>query len=204
MSNEWPGKIPVKCPHSYCDTNCVVPVEQVEYQCDGFLEKNKDTVNEEQINVLKASKVRSTHTYTLQYIESRSWQDLCAESHLNTSVYDTKYYEASSEIKAKKPAARGKLWHLVYCSLTKSPIWSLREAAPSAGHVETVLTPAVKTNAPSRFMIKRGLGFIYPSQTKLNIHRDTNTQEIRSLAKHDPQRIKMIVVHKCFATYCTL
>lgn len=30
---------------------------QVEYQCDGFLEKNKDTVNEEQINVLKASKV---------------------------------------------------------------------------------------------------------------------------------------------------
>ncbi|KAA0724617.1 Unconventional myosin-Va [Triplophysa tibetana] len=29
----------------------------VEYQCDGFLEKNKDTVNEEQINVLKASKV---------------------------------------------------------------------------------------------------------------------------------------------------
>lgn len=33
---------------------------QVEYQCDGFLEKNKDTVNEEQINVLKASKVSTT------------------------------------------------------------------------------------------------------------------------------------------------
>lgn len=32
----------------------------MEYQCDGFLEKNKDTVNEEQINVLKASKVRSS------------------------------------------------------------------------------------------------------------------------------------------------
>ncbi|XDV53287.1 hypothetical protein PO909_021839 [Leuciscus waleckii] len=31
--------------------------DKVEYQCDGFLEKNKDTVNEEQINVLKASKV---------------------------------------------------------------------------------------------------------------------------------------------------
>ncbi|KAG7253119.1 hypothetical protein CRUP_014171, partial [Coryphaenoides rupestris] len=31
-------------------------VYQVEYQCDGFLEKNKDTVNEEQINVLKTSK----------------------------------------------------------------------------------------------------------------------------------------------------
>ncbi|XP_037103661.1 unconventional myosin-Va isoform X11 [Syngnathus acus] len=30
--------------------------DKVEYQCDGFLEKNKDTVNEEQIKVLKASK----------------------------------------------------------------------------------------------------------------------------------------------------
>ncbi|KAG9341162.1 hypothetical protein JZ751_019601 [Albula glossodonta] len=30
--------------------------DKVEYQCEGFLEKNKDTVNEEQINVLKASK----------------------------------------------------------------------------------------------------------------------------------------------------
>uniref|UniRef100_H3CXZ8 Myosin VA n=1 Tax=Tetraodon nigroviridis TaxID=99883 RepID=H3CXZ8_TETNG len=32
--------------------------DKVEYQCEGFLEKNKDTVNEEQINVLKASKSR--------------------------------------------------------------------------------------------------------------------------------------------------
>ncbi|XP_026087055.1 unconventional myosin-Va-like isoform X3 [Carassius auratus] len=30
--------------------------DKVEYQCDGFLEKNKDTVNAEQIHVLKASK----------------------------------------------------------------------------------------------------------------------------------------------------
>ncbi|XP_072321462.1 unconventional myosin-Va isoform X3 [Eucyclogobius newberryi] len=30
--------------------------DKVEYQCDAFLEKNKDTVNEDQINVLKASK----------------------------------------------------------------------------------------------------------------------------------------------------
>uniref|UniRef100_A0A3Q1JUY7 Uncharacterized protein n=1 Tax=Anabas testudineus TaxID=64144 RepID=A0A3Q1JUY7_ANATE len=30
--------------------------DKVEYQCEGFLEKNKDTVNEEQINVLKNSK----------------------------------------------------------------------------------------------------------------------------------------------------
>uniref|UniRef100_A0A8C5RUX6 Unconventional myosin-Va n=1 Tax=Laticauda laticaudata TaxID=8630 RepID=A0A8C5RUX6_LATLA len=31
--------------------------DKVEYQCEGFLEKNKDTVYEEQINVLKSSKV---------------------------------------------------------------------------------------------------------------------------------------------------
>ncbi|XP_075697095.1 unconventional myosin-Vb isoform X2 [Rhinoderma darwinii] len=30
--------------------------DKVEYQCDGFLEKNRDTVYEEQINILKASK----------------------------------------------------------------------------------------------------------------------------------------------------
>lgn len=43
---------------------------QVEYQCDGFLEKNKDTVNEEQINVLKASKVceDSSPNITATYI----------------------------------------------------------------------------------------------------------------------------------------
>ena len=29
---------------------------QVEYECDGFLHKNKDTVMEEQVIVLKASK----------------------------------------------------------------------------------------------------------------------------------------------------
>lgn len=42
-------------------------VDQVEYQCEGFLEKNKDTVNEEQINVMKASKVRSTAADTHLY-----------------------------------------------------------------------------------------------------------------------------------------
>ncbi|XP_037548458.1 unconventional myosin-Vb [Nematolebias whitei] len=29
--------------------------DKVEYQCEGFLEKNRDTVYEEQINILKAS-----------------------------------------------------------------------------------------------------------------------------------------------------
>uniref|UniRef100_A0A8B9K7C9 Myosin VB n=1 Tax=Astyanax mexicanus TaxID=7994 RepID=A0A8B9K7C9_ASTMX len=40
----------------------VIPNIQVEYQCDGFLEKNRDTVYEEQINILKASKVRLEKT----------------------------------------------------------------------------------------------------------------------------------------------
>jgi len=31
----------------------------VEYQSEGFLEKNRDTVYEEQINILKASKVKA-------------------------------------------------------------------------------------------------------------------------------------------------
>lgn len=55
-----------------CDTNGSVGVEQVEYQCEGFLEKNKDTVNEEQINVLKASKVRSTDAHPRHsYVRSK-------------------------------------------------------------------------------------------------------------------------------------
>lgn len=36
---------------------------QVEYQCEGFLEKNKDTVFEEQIKVLKSSKVTHVHGF---------------------------------------------------------------------------------------------------------------------------------------------
>lgn len=33
---------------------------QVEYQCDGFVEKNRDTVPEELVGLLRASKVRAT------------------------------------------------------------------------------------------------------------------------------------------------
>uniref|UniRef100_A0A8C2GU92 Myosin VB n=1 Tax=Cyprinus carpio TaxID=7962 RepID=A0A8C2GU92_CYPCA len=35
--------------------------DKVEYQCDGFLEKNRDTVYEEQINILKASQVSTVY-----------------------------------------------------------------------------------------------------------------------------------------------
>lgn len=38
---------------------CLVPC-QVEYQCDGFVEKNRDTVPEELVGLLRASKVRAT------------------------------------------------------------------------------------------------------------------------------------------------
>uniref|UniRef100_A0A8B9ZL37 Myosin-Vb n=1 Tax=Anas platyrhynchos TaxID=8839 RepID=A0A8B9ZL37_ANAPL len=36
--------------------------DKVEYQCEGFLEKNRDTVYEEQINILKASKVSAARS----------------------------------------------------------------------------------------------------------------------------------------------
>ena len=35
--------------------------DKVEYQADGFLEKNRDTVLEEHINILKASEVWRLH-----------------------------------------------------------------------------------------------------------------------------------------------
>ncbi|XP_023589698.1 unconventional myosin-Vb, partial [Trichechus manatus latirostris] len=37
--------------------------DKVEYHSDGFLEKNRDTVNEEQINILKASKVKNIRNF---------------------------------------------------------------------------------------------------------------------------------------------
>uniref|UniRef100_A0A8B9K909 Myosin VB n=1 Tax=Astyanax mexicanus TaxID=7994 RepID=A0A8B9K909_ASTMX len=45
---------------------------QVEYQCDGFLEKNRDTVYEEQINILKASKVRLEKTRYCYYNNNKN------------------------------------------------------------------------------------------------------------------------------------
>ncbi|XP_062411237.1 unconventional myosin-Vb isoform X2 [Sardina pilchardus] len=41
---------------SNCSFIIIHFADKVEYQCDGFLEKNRDTVYEEQINILKASK----------------------------------------------------------------------------------------------------------------------------------------------------
>lgn len=36
---------------------CFLLFYQVQYECDGFLDKNRDTVFEELINILKASQV---------------------------------------------------------------------------------------------------------------------------------------------------
>ena len=38
------------------DSRLILFISQVEYECDGFLHKNKDTVMEEQVLVLKSSK----------------------------------------------------------------------------------------------------------------------------------------------------
>lgn len=59
---------------------------QVEYQCEGFLEKNKDTVNEEQINVLKASKV-STNSYSIMEPQpSQSRQNVSVVTHASSTA----------------------------------------------------------------------------------------------------------------------
>lgn len=40
---------------------------EVEYQCEGFLEKNRDRVNQELVNVLKRSKVIVYYTSTSDF-----------------------------------------------------------------------------------------------------------------------------------------
>lgn len=52
----------------------------MEYLSDGFLEKNRDTVYEEQINILKASKVKSIRSRELRASVSvaragQGWQE---------------------------------------------------------------------------------------------------------------------------------
>lgn len=84
------------------NTNYALFVVQVEYQCDGFLEKNKDTVNEEQINVLKASKVRSGNTQPFSAVSTiRQW--LKIPVHLNTSPFKSKRSETSTRSRGRRP-----------------------------------------------------------------------------------------------------
>lgn len=82
------------------NTDSTLVVVQVEYQCDGFLEKNKDTVNEEQINVLKASKVRSRDTQPFSAVCTIR-QRLKIPVHLNT--FKSKHYEISTRRRGRRP-----------------------------------------------------------------------------------------------------
>jgi hypothetical protein len=49
---------------------------QVEYQCEGFLEKNKDTVFEEQIKVLKSSKVTMDRHILMRIYSIKCYLDI--------------------------------------------------------------------------------------------------------------------------------
>lgn len=46
--------------------------DRVEYQADGFLEKNRDTVLEDHINILRASEVSCLNVYRYQISETNS------------------------------------------------------------------------------------------------------------------------------------
>ena len=52
---------------------------QVQYQTDGFLEKNRDTVLEDQVNTLKASEVSWEHAHTLTHT--------CTHTHTHTHTH---------------------------------------------------------------------------------------------------------------------
>uniref|UniRef100_A0A8B9K8D2 Myosin VB n=1 Tax=Astyanax mexicanus TaxID=7994 RepID=A0A8B9K8D2_ASTMX len=72
------NKTPIQINLKTIKLNCCTCVfffshsETVEYQCDGFLEKNRDTVYEEQINILKASKVRLEKTRYCYYNNNKN------------------------------------------------------------------------------------------------------------------------------------
>ena len=58
--------------------------DHVQYQMDGFMEKNRDTVLEEQINILKASQVsascwpQTSHLHFVSYIKTSSEHNFSA------------------------------------------------------------------------------------------------------------------------------
>uniref|UniRef100_A0A673NDN6 Unconventional myosin-Vb-like n=1 Tax=Sinocyclocheilus rhinocerous TaxID=307959 RepID=A0A673NDN6_9TELE len=68
--------------------------DKVEYQCDGFLEKNRDTVYEEQINILKASQV-TAH------------QRLQAKGLLCRTVSSETFTRTLINVRAAKPVPKG-------------------------------------------------------------------------------------------------
>ncbi len=63
--------------------------DNVEYECAGFLDKNRDTVNEEQINILKAS-----------------GNDLVSELFLEINALDTSKTPGKGSTNASKGGAK--------------------------------------------------------------------------------------------------
>ncbi|XP_055722481.1 unconventional myosin-Vb-like isoform X1 [Salvelinus fontinalis] len=68
--------------------------DKVEYQCDGFLEKNRDTVYEEQINILKASKFQ---------LVADLFQDTNKDSSISTSSSSK---SSRVNVRASKPTPK--------------------------------------------------------------------------------------------------
>uniref|UniRef100_A0A8C7GVU3 Myosin VB n=1 Tax=Oncorhynchus kisutch TaxID=8019 RepID=A0A8C7GVU3_ONCKI len=68
--------------------------DKVEYQCDGFLEKNRDTVYEEQINILKASKFQ---------LMADLFQDTNKDSSISTSSSSK---SSRVNVRASKPTPK--------------------------------------------------------------------------------------------------
>lgn len=58
----------------------IPPLAQVEYKCEGFLEKNRDTVHEVLIEILKESKVCEQSVITNFLNTPFSWNSFRADS----------------------------------------------------------------------------------------------------------------------------
>lgn len=128
---------------TYCHPAGGIPVWRLPGEEQGHSEWRTDQCAEGQQG--EGHKHRHTPAWHSQRTE---------DVHLNTPMCNTMTCEAATEIKAKTPAARGELWHLVCCLLT-SPTCSLSEAAPSAGHEGVLFMLVVKTITPfQRFNVR--------------------------------------------------
>ena len=59
--------------------------DRVEYQIEGFIEKNRDTILEEHVNILKASEVQSFWSVTITEVTG-DWHELMVYSTLCTQL----------------------------------------------------------------------------------------------------------------------
>lgn len=120
-----------------------VPVWRLPGEEQGHSEWRTDQCAEGQ----QGEEYKHRHTSPLQYVQSVG---------LNTSMRSSKWYEASTEIKANKPAAHGELWHLVYCLLSAQ--WSSALHWPCGDTVDISHEDKLSI---LKVYVPRGLGFIY-------------------------------------------